>query len=520
MPERLRVRCRGAIAAAIALALPTLAAGPPAGAAAARVFLPWVGARADLDPPGRAWGVQLALEHYPAYHDGTVAADLARARSAGLGMVRTFVRWDEIEPSNVGSGDYDWRATDARLAPYRDAGAELIVSIVAYPPWATVYRCGYDLRAGMAAEWRAFVRALALRYGGPAWRVVLWEIGNEVDGRTTVRPSDFDPVRRPPGFAPGEPTVPIGGCWGDRASEFVAFHRAAWRELRLVDPSARVAFGGLAYSPFEDNFVPGFLDAFLAAGGGPLIDVLSVHWFGGVGYHEATGPERIRALRASMERHGVDVPIWLTEIHRMTRHRDADSELWPVAWLTRDLVEVLAEPAVDRVVWYGWRDFPDEVVAGVGVPWQRGMVRADGSDKPALAVLEDVVRVTGGHPSPMPVRAGRRADAEAAALDQPTGRLPSLVVDGAPEAVFAATFVRGREVHAVAFSRDGSALRAWIALPSGMAVTVHRYPVEGVRSGTAPVVERPAVRRGVVEVALGADAAIVRLAPPDALPGP
>lgn len=515
IPPRVPHRAVRVLLAVLAAAMP-LGATAPAVSAQERIYLPFAAARADLGPPTRVWGLQLALEHYPGYHDATVAADLARARAAGLGMVRTFVRWDEIEPEDVEPEGYDWTATDARLAPYRDAGAELVVSIVAYPPWATVYRCGYGLRTGMAAEWRELVRALALRYGGPEWRVALWEIGNEVDGRTTVRPADFDPIRRPPGFGPGEPTVPIGGCWGDRAEAFVAFHRAAWREIRLVDPAARVAFGGLAYAPFEDNFVAGFLDDFLAAGGGPLIDVLSVHWFGGVAYHEPTGVARLRALRAVLARHGVDVPIWLTEVHRMTRHGDAESELWPVEWLTRDLVEVLAEPYVDRVVWYGWRDFPAEVVAGVGSPWQRGMVREDGSDKRALPVLEAVIRATGGRPAPLSIAEGKRSAAEAIAASLIPGALPAAIVEGPSEDVFGAVFARpgSGEMHVVAFARRGGPATVRLALPPGWSAAVLRAPQEAVRAGTAPVVDRPAVVRGVVDVALGADTALVRLTAP------
>jgi len=510
---RPRARCLALLAGA---ALAAAAHAPPARADAgngAVLYLPYAASRDDVAEPGRVWGLQLALEHYPAYHDATVAADLGAARAAGLGMVRTFVRWDEIEPANAAPEAFDWRSTDARLAPYREAGMDLVLAIVAYPDWAMVYQCGFGHRPGMAGEWRQFVRALAERYGDPSWRVALWEIGNEVDGRTEVRPSDHDPVRRPPGHAPGQPSVPIGGCWGDRAAEFVAFHRAAWRELRLVRPEARVAFGGLAYAPFEDNFVEGFLEGFLAAGGGPLVDVLSVHWFGGVEYAEPDGVARLRALRAVLLRHGVDVPIWLTEVHRMTRHGDRESELWPVPWLTHDLVEVLAEPYVQRVSWYGWRDFPSEVVAGVGSPWQRGMVREDGVAKRALPVLAGVVERTRGRPAPLDVRPGSRAEAEAAARAMAPNAPPAAFSAEPPEALFATVFARRRAggVDVVAFARDGGRVRLYLALPPGHGAALWRAPIDAVREGRALEARPLPVVRGVAALDVDGDAAFVRL---------
>lgn len=515
MPRCPRQRAPRRRAAVLAAVLLPFALAPRAVRAQSRytTYLPYAAQTVDLAAPPRDWGVQFALEHYPELHDATVAHDLTRARAAGMGTVRTFVRWDEIEAENLAPEDFDWRVTDARLSAYRAAGFELIVGIVGYPEWAMVYGCGYDHRTGMAGEWRAFVRALAQRYGGPDWQVVLWEIGNEVDGRTTVRASDFDPIRRPPGHGPGQPTAPIGGCWGDRAAAFLRFYRGAWREIRLLDPLARITFGGLAYAPFEDNFVPGFLDDFLALGGGELIDVLSVHWFGGVGYYEPTGIARLEALRATMARHGVDVPVWLTEVHRMTRHDDRESELWPVPWLTQDLIEVLAEPSVERVIWYGWRDFPAPVVAGVGSPWQRGMLREDGADKLALPVLASVIRATAGRPAPLALAGGDRVDAESAARAMTAADAPYAVVDGGSDGIFAATFERPRsgEAHVAAFVRDGHRAVAWLAVPPGWRVTVLRFPLGAVRAGDAPVVERPAVRGGVVELALDGETTLVRL---------
>lgn len=461
----------------------------------ALVFLPYAAREASLEAPGRVWGMQMAMEPFPEFHGPNMVFELPRARGVGLSAIRTTLRWDWVEPVNAAPEDFDWARHDERFLAYAEAGYDLAISIVAYPGWATVYQCGYDLHPGMEAEWRQFLRAAVARYSRAPYRVALWEIGNEVDGRTYVRPEDSDPERRPPGWAPGEPTVPYGGCWGDRPDQYVRFLRIAWEEIKIADPAARVTLGGLAFAPYEGNFEEDFFPGFLEAGGGRYIDVLSLHWFGGVDYGR-DAVERIEVLVSAMRAHGLSLPIWMTETHRMTREGDPESELWQLPWLTQDLVRVLARPELDRFYWYGWVDFPPEVIEQTGKPWQRGLVTHDHRPKAGLPVFAHVIRATAGRPAPI-------------SLTDEDGQRPRMkggemvaVTDGNPDGLHAYRFVRarsGKEV-IVAWSEDGSARRLRIPVRAGAEVTVTRWHVGDVREGTGPDVERVAVYGGVAEL--------------------
>jgi hypothetical protein len=59
----------------------------------------------------------------------------------------------------------------------------------------------------------------------------------------------------------------------------VAFLRAAYEEIKAVDPTATVMTSGLAYAVFDKWFIRDFFDNFLAAGGGAYTDVAGFHWF-------------------------------------------------------------------------------------------------------------------------------------------------------------------------------------------------------------------------------------------------
>lgn len=365
------------------------------------IHLPWAGRSADSSPAmKRAWGLQFSLEDIPDLYEEYAAVDLPRARGYGLTSVRTHLRWDYVEPRNVGPDDFDWRVYDDRLTTYSDAGMDLMVSIVAYPDWATEYQCGGELRPGMDAEWRQFVREAAIRYSRPPFDVVAWEIGNEVDGKTAIVAADFE---RSADWGGGQPTTPYGGCWGDRAPAYVDFLKSAYEEIKSVDPDATVTHGGLAYVDLFDHFGydlfhMDFLDRFLQAGGGAYIDLFNYHWFPDVDpRYQPPGPERHRQLMAKLRRHEGEMPVWLTETYRLSDPTSAEGELRQIDFATREIVEMLAFPEIERVYWYGWVDFPARFKPDGDAP-DRGAVRADHSPKPVLSVLPYTILFTAGRP--------------------------------------------------------------------------------------------------------------------------
>ncbi len=345
-------------------------------------------------PSYRTWGTQFGYEFDATRHRENVALELRRAADAGLESIRTNVLWSEIEPQNVSPSEFSWAATDARLQAYSAAGFDLVLTVVSYPAWATVYGCGYELRPGMETEWREFTAELARRYAPPEYAIAAFEIGNEIDGTTRVDPDDHD---RPPGWGAGEPTLPVGGCWGDRPDQYTAFLRSAHDAIKAVRPSARVMHGSLAFTGVEGAFHRDFLERFLASGGGGVTDVVGYHWFPDLKRFfpdEPTGLQKYSEIAATMAGHGVARPIWLTETYKLTEEGDPSGEIAQVEFLTKELVELVAVSDLQRVYWYSFVDYPNQEPGYR----QRGLVRADRSPKLALGVLPFVIRHTNGSP--------------------------------------------------------------------------------------------------------------------------
>jgi len=358
------------------------------------VYIPLVLRNWERLHPNVIWGTQFGpdQERRTAAYDEIVARELPLVQAAGFTDIRTHLYWRDVEPENTTPDAYDWSWYDRRFRDFRRFGLNPVVSIVGYPLWATKYYCGGGLLPGMEAEWREFVRAAAERYSVPPYNVHIWEIGNEVDGETEVDPEEDS--QRPPEQGGNQPTWPFGGCWGDIAPEYVTFLRAAYEEIKAVDPNATVMMGGLAYAVFDKWFIKDFFDNFLAAGGAAYTDVVGFHWFP---YRQpwATAAEKAAELRSIMARHGVSKPLWLTETYMWDRENDTDTRDLRVAFITQELPRALGSGAVDRIYWFGFWDFNPAIST-----FDRGLTTVDHRPKPGLKVFEITARFVRSHPLP------------------------------------------------------------------------------------------------------------------------
>lgn len=448
----------------------------------ASIQLPYAakGAVPAAGRPSIVWGAQFTFEDDAAASARDIDLELPRLKDAGARSIRTHLRWKDVEPERREPAAFDWTTPDRLIGAYSRAGFDVVVSIVDYPAWAMVYRCGYGYRSPeMAARWAGFVRAAAERYDAAPYRVAAWEIGNEVDGKTVV--TDVDD-KRPPEWGKGEPMPPQIGCWGDRPAAYLAFLKPAYAAVKAVDPEVPVTFGNLAYAT-TDIFHRDFLDRFLDLDSGAYFDYVGYHWFPELREFfpaEPTGPEKYRMIADRLARRGLSKPIWITETYRRTAQGDAQSERDQIRFLTEELPEVLACCPVARVYWFAWTDFPAQEA---GKP-QRGLVRSDHTPKLAWPILRYTIQHTDG--------AGR---------------------DISSDGTIAYEFRPARSGVRAIIARRPDGTNGVLRVPTqpGETATLTTFPDDALRQGTCCPQVRLAARGGAWEVPVSGRANYVRI---------
>lgn len=244
------------------------------------------------------------------------ARTMAKVNEAGFGWVRVQLQWSELEPA---PGKYNTAPYDTIIGAAENGGANVLVSVVKAPAWASPSRPG-----ALPEDTRAFGRTmafLATRYQG---RVQAWEIWNEQN-------------------LAGE----VGGLV--EVAPYFETLKAGYGGVKSADPGAFVLFGGLTPTGLNDPAVAvgdvEYLRAFYEHAGGEgrnYFDALAAHPGSAANPPETKYPEnpgtgacppqfaaqqgscwnagpdfyfrRIEDQRAIMEHYG-DGPkqVWLTE---------------------------------------------------------------------------------------------------------------------------------------------------------------------------------------------------------------
>lgn len=191
-------------------------------------------------------------------------------------------QWSEI---NGTEGAYDWRGLDARLATATAKGATVLYTLGGRTPqWASAkptapspYGPGQCAPPASDAQWDDWVRTIATRYKG---RIRLWEIWNEAD---------------------------LADFYCGTPERLAGLAQRAYAILKQVDPANRVLSPG-----FSGAAGPGYLDRFLALGGGRYADIIAYHFY--VGLPEEAVGGRLTNLRTVLARYRLaGKPLWNTE---------------------------------------------------------------------------------------------------------------------------------------------------------------------------------------------------------------
>ena len=193
-----------------------------------------------------------------------------------FGLLRlwdTGTRWKDLEPTK---GAWEWSRMDYYVKAARTANQEIAYTLGMTPLWASARPNEDGAEPASLADWRNYVRTVALRYKG---RVKYWELWNEVN---------------------------IGGFYTGSVDAMIELTRAAGEELKAVDPTNVVLSPNVTTSGFL------WLDEFLAKGGGAYVDIISWHLY--TNYQPELDEPVAAGLRDVLAHRGLsDRPIWNTE---------------------------------------------------------------------------------------------------------------------------------------------------------------------------------------------------------------
>jgi hypothetical protein len=345
-------------------------------------------------PPGHAAVLSDTIGVYSEELDRANSADpatVAQAQhDAAIGLVRQPFAWSRIETA---PGRLDFSVYDTVMVAAAGAGLAVLPVLVDPPAWRTTAPASGALR-GMyppsdPAAMGVLAAALVRRYGpgGGFWAahpelppapIRSWQIWNE-------------------------PNVRAFWATGPDPEAYVRLLGAVATAIRAADPGAEIVAAGL---PQPDNglTIADFIDRMYAAGAGGMFDTLAIHPYAS----SAAGVlELLRQVRLQLDGLGdPDRPIWATEFGWATGGPPVTvttSESAHAA-LLRDTITLMqrarAALHLRGAVVFRWRDVAPNPGQLDIWPLHTGLLRLDGSAKPALDALRDAAGVWRQEPTP------------------------------------------------------------------------------------------------------------------------
>lgn len=222
--------------------------------------------------------------------------------------------WAALEPVK---GQFDFGLLDQYVREAEQRRMQITLTLGQSPQWASARpgEVSYN-GAGAPAEpanlqdWRDYVAAVVRRYRG---RIHFYEVWNE----------------------PNDPTFYSGSV-----ARMVELTREAFAIVRANDPAARI----ISPAPYS----VGWMDEFLALGGGAFVDIIGYH-------HYATPPEGLFAafanLRQVLRARGAGMkPLWHTE----AAAGDATTPPTLGAMLLARMYLASFAAGANRFNWYTW----------------------------------------------------------------------------------------------------------------------------------------------------------------------
>jgi polysaccharide biosynthesis protein PslG len=303
--------------------------------------------------------------------------------AGGVATVRLQVNWGLIEPRQ---GQRDWSVYDNYIGYLAVAGLRAEPVLFGVPSWISPRMAAPPIYTSAQRQaWMSFVADLATRYGpnGSFWKQYPtlpyepfqdWEVWNEPN---------------------------LSGYWGGRPSPrlFVRLLRVTRAGLDRADPSARIAIGGLFPPPRARYGVS--LESFLQRlyrihGARSLFDAVAIHPYSSRPRGVLAACRQARALM--VRNHDRRAALWVTELGWSTggrywgRSPFKATEAQQAKFLRSSFAGLLRARRhlnLQLLIWHAWQD---TTVAGLPWTFDMGLIRSDGSAKPALSAYSSFAK--------------------------------------------------------------------------------------------------------------------------------
>jgi hypothetical protein len=308
----------------------------------------------------------------------------AEVKALGVQWVRWDIEWLTVQEG--GPSSYDWSGADRVVNTLKSAGINSVVVLAYAPAWARQGVCVGDDKCAPANpdDYARFARQAAARYAPQG--VHHWEIWNEPNYVNFWQP------------APD-------------AVAYTALLKAAYGQVKAVDPGAVVLSGGLAAAANEDgNVAPtDFVRTMYQQGAKGALDGLALHPYSYpvVPDYKASWNfwQQMSTIHSVMEQSGDGHKIWITEFGAPTGGPGTArtvSQLefnYPHDYMTEAAQNDIASNALglykQNASWldgFFWYNLKDNGTSSSTAENFFGLLRYDGSKKPAYATFQNAIK--------------------------------------------------------------------------------------------------------------------------------
>jgi hypothetical protein len=291
---------------------------------------------------------------------------------AGAGLVRLPFYWNGTEPLQ---GWWQFDQVDGFMIAAARNHMHVLPTLVGTPEWASsaparaVDRSNYP--PGNLDDMRRYARHVVERYGPDG---VFWRGHPELD---------YQPIREWQVW--NEPNIPSFWPEGPDPAAYTKLLIAAGDAIHAADPGAKVVSAGITDSRLGMSLSQ-FLKGMYLAGAKGHFDLLGVH-----PYEDSANAslDQLDKARAIMDSYGDDSPIWATEFgwasggDASPHTTDEAGQAAQVESALRQMVAARTRLRLRGIIYYNWHDSISSTPGAGSWPAHAGLLRLDGTRKPA-----------------------------------------------------------------------------------------------------------------------------------------